>query len=317
MRDRRYNDFGSYLSKRFGCRVQKISIDAGFSCPNRDGTLSFGGCIYCDGRGSGSGAASKGESIAKQIQEAKYRLAARYKAQKFIAYFQAFTNTYAPCNILRKRYDEALEDSKMVGLAIGTRPDCIDAAILDLIEDYTATHMVWIEYGLQSKHNRTLEKINRGHTFEDFVRAVQMTQGRNILICAHVILGLPGESREDVMDTARAVADLGIDGIKIHNLYIPKETPLARLFQEGEYRVLDREIYVTWVVAFLERLSPSVIIQRLTGDPDPSALLAPSWTLNKQRTLGLIRETLKAKDTWQGKLYEPTYYAEHKTVCNR
>jgi hypothetical protein len=164
--------------------------------------------------------------------------------------------------------------------------------------------MVWIEYGLQSIHNRTLEKINRGHTFEDFVRAVRMTQGRNVLICAHVILGLPGESMEDVLDTARALADLGIDGIKIHSLYIPKETPLARLYQDGGFTLLDQETYVRWVVGFLERLPPTVIIQRLTGDPDPSALLAPDWTLNKQQTLSLIRETLESKGTWQGRLYE-------------
>ncbi|MBW2174588.1 MAG: TIGR01212 family radical SAM protein [Deltaproteobacteria bacterium] len=299
-----YNDFGGYLRKRFGCKVQKITIDAGFSCPNRDGTLSSVGCIYCDGKGSGTGAALRAESIRKQIQQAKLRLASRYKAKKFIAYFQAFTNTYAPRDILGKRYDEALTDSDIVGLAIGTRPDCVDDAKLDLIGEYTAAHMVWIEYGLQSIHNRTLEKINRGHTFEDFVRAVRMTQGRNVLICAHVILGLPGESMEDVLDTARALADLGIDGIKIHSLYIPKETPLARLYQDGGFTLLDQETYVRWVVGFLERLPPTVIIQRLTGDPDPSALLAPDWTLNKQQTLSLIRETLESKGTWQGRLYE-------------
>jgi radical SAM protein (TIGR01212 family) len=304
MTPRRYNDFGSYLRKRFGCRVQKITIDAGFSCPNRDGTLSSGGCIYCDGKGSGTGAARMAESIKKQIQQAKARLAVRYKAEKFIAYFQAFTNTYGPCDILRKRYDEALADSEIVGLAIGTRPDCIDEARLNLIEEYTATHMVWIEYGLQSIHNRTLERINRGHTFEDFVRAVRMTQGRNILICAHVILGLPGESREDVLDTATALADLGIDGIKIHSLYVLKETPLARLFQAGGCTVLDQGTYVEWVVAFLERLSPNIIVQRLTGDPDPPALLAPGWSLNKQQTLSLIKKTLEVGETWQGKLFE-------------
>jgi len=303
MPPRLYNDFNGYLRKRFGCRVQKITIDAGFSCPNRDGTLSFGGCIYCDGKGSGTGAARRAESIRKQIQQAKARLAVRYKAEKFIAYFQAFTNTYGPCDILRKRYDEALADSEIVGLAIGTRPDSIDEARLSLIEEYTATHMVWIEYGLQSIHNRTLEKINRGHTFEDFVRAVRMTQGRNILICAHVILGLPGESREDVLDTATALADLGIDGIKIHSLYILRETALARLFQAGGCTALDQETYVEWVVAFLERLSPNIIVQRLTGDPDPSSLLAPEWTLNKQQTLSLIQKTLEVRETWQGKLF--------------
>jgi len=305
MTPRRYNDFNSYLRKRFGCRVQKITIDAGFSCPNRDGTLSFNGCIYCDGKGSGTGAARMAESIKKQIQQAKAPLAARYKARKYIAYFQAFTNTYAPCDILRRRYDEALADSEIVGLAIGTRPDCVDEAKLNLIEEYTATHMVWIEYGLQSIHNRTLEKINRRHTFEDFVRAVRTTEGRNILICAHVILGLPGESRADVLDTATALADLGIDGVKIHSLYILRETPLARLFEAGGCRSLDQETYVEWVAAFLERLSPSIIVQRLTGDPDPLALLAPEWTLKKQQTLSLVQKTLEARESWQGKLYAP------------
>jgi len=300
---RRYNDFNSYLRKRFGSRVQKITIDAGFSCPNLDGTISHGGCIYCDGKGSGTGAARKAESIKEQLRQAKARLAARYKATRFMAYFQAFTNTYAPCDILRKRYDEALTDSDMVGLAIGTRPDCIDEERLDLIQEYTATHMVWIEYGLQSMHNRTLKKINRGHLFEDFVRAVEMTQGRNILICAHVILGLPGESRDDILDTATALADLDIDGIKIHSLYVLGETPLARLFQAGGCTVLDQETYTAWVVAFLEHLSPSIVVQRLTGDPDPSALLAPEWTLNKQQTLSLIQKKMEAKETWQGKLY--------------
>jgi radical SAM protein (TIGR01212 family) len=301
---RRYNDFSSYLRKRFGCRVQKITIDGGFSCPNRDGTLSFGGCIYCDGKGSGTGAARRTESIKEQIQKARVRLAERYKAEKFIAYFQAFTNTYAPCDTLRKRYDEALADSEIVGLAIGTRPDCVDAARLNLIQEYTATHMVWIEYGLQSIHNRTLEKINRGHSFQDFVQALRMTQDRNILICVHVILGLPGESREDVLDTATALADLGINGIKIHSLYILKGTPLASLFQDGGCTVLDQETYVEWVAAFLERLSPNMIVQRLTGDPDPSALLVPEWSLDKQQTLYLIKKKLEARETWQGKLFE-------------
>lgn len=300
---RRYNDFNSYLRKHFGCRVQKITIDAGFSCPNRDGTLSSTGCIYCDGKGSGTGAAASGQSIRDQIQGAKDRLAARYKAEKFLAYFQAYTNTYAPCDILRKRYDEALADPDIVGLAIGTRPDCVDEKKLDLIEKYTATHMVWIEYGLQSMHNRALKRINRGHTFEDFVLAVRMTQGRNILICAHVILGLPGESKQDILDTAAATADLGIHGIKIHSLYVLKGTPLARLYRAGDCTTIDQSTYVDWVVAFLQRLSPETVVQRLTGDPNPYGLLAPAWCLNKHQTLSLIHTTLEERDTCQGSLY--------------
>jgi radical SAM protein (TIGR01212 family) len=300
-----YSDFSSYLRQRFGCRVQKITIDAGFSCPNRDGTLSSLGCIYCDGKGSGTGAAARGASILNQIQQGKARLAARYKAKKFIAYFQAFTNTYGPCEILRKRYDEALADPDMVGLAIGTRPDCIDEERLNLIEGYGTTHMVWIEYGLQSMHNKTLKRINRGHTFEDFVHAVRMTQGRNIMICAHVILGLPGESKQDVLDTATAIADLGIQGVKIHNLYILKDTSLARICGATGFKCLDQHTYVDWVVAFMERLPSSIIVQRLTGDPDPDVLLDPPWALQKQRTLSLIHQAFKERGSCQGTLHKP------------
>lgn len=300
-----YNDFNTYLRQRFGCRVQKVTIDAGFSCPNRDGTLSSKGCIYCDSKGSGTGAALEGKSISDQIRQGKARLATRYKAKKFIAYFQAFTNTYAPCDILQKRYDEALRDPDMVGLAIGTRPDCVDEEKLTLIQGYSTTKMVWIEYGLQSIHNRTLKTINRGHTFEDFVRAVRMTQGRNIMICAHVILGLPGESKEDVLDTAGAMGELGIDGVKIHSLYVLKESPLAMLYGEGGFNTLDEDTYVDWVVAFLEALPPHIIVQRLTGDPGPASLVAPSWTLQKQQTLSLIQQTLKDRKTCQGGFHRP------------
>ena len=303
---RRYNDFSSYLRQRFGCRVQKITIDAGFSCPNRDGRLSFSGCIYCDGQGSGTGAAARGQSIWDQIQQAKARLAVRYKAKKFLAYFQAFTNTYAPLDTLQKRYDEALADPDVVGLAIGTRPDCVDEEKLGLIERYAATHMIWMEYGLQSMHNRTLKKINRGHTFEDFVRGVHITQGRNILICAHVILGLPGESKQDIMDTASAVAGLGIDGIKIHSLYVLHGTPLADLYRAGGFTALDEDTYVDWVVAFLECLDPDIIVQRLTGDPNPSSLLTPAWTLRKQHVLSRIQKTLESRDTRQGRRFRST-----------
>ncbi len=300
---KRYNDFNGYLRKEFGCRVQKITIDAGFSCPNRDGTLSGAGCIFCDGRGSGSGAATIGLSISDQIEQGKVRLGSRYKAEKFIAYFQAFSNTYAECDTLKKRYDEALTDPAIVGLAIGTRPDCIDEEKLDLIEKYTKTHMVWVEYGLQSMDNRTLKRINRGHTFEDYVRAVRMTQGRDILICAHVILGLPGESKDDIIETATALADLAIEGIKIHSLYVVKGTPLADLYQAGGLTTIDQLTYVDWVVAFLERLASDVVVQRLTGDPNRSSLLAPGWALDKQQTLALIHKTFEDRNTRQGNLH--------------
>ena len=301
---KRYNDFNSYLRKTFGCRVQKITIDAGFSCPNRDGTLSLQGCFYCDGRGSGSGAAKQGTSISSQVAQGKTILSRRYKAKKFLAYFQAFTNTYAKPSVLRNRYDKALADPDIVGLAIGTRPDCIDEEKLDIIQQYTKTHMVWMEYGLQSMHNKTLIDLNRGHSFDDFVHAVRITKGRDILICAHVILGLPGESKEDVVETACALADLGIDGIKIHNLYIQDHTPLAERYKAGSVKSIDQLTYAEWVVAFLERLSPYTVVQRLTGDPNPASLLSPAWAMNKQRTLSLINKAFEDQDTYQGRRYK-------------
>jgi radical SAM protein (TIGR01212 family) len=283
--------------------VQKITIDAGFSCPNRDGTISSRGCLFCDGKGSGSGAAKQGQSISDQIASGKARLARRYNAKKFFAYFQAFTNTYAPSHVLGDTYDQALQDPDIVGLAIGTRPDCVDAEKLDLIQQYTKKYMVWIEYGLQSIHDRTLQTMNRGHSAEGFVEAVRMTQGRHILICAHVILGLPGESKKDILETAAALADLKIEGIKVHNLYVQKNTPLADIYHAGGFEVIDQQTYVDWVIALLERIPSDVVVQRLTGDPDSHALLAPQWARNKQETLSLIQRTLDERNTHQGRLY--------------
>ncbi|MBW2219844.1 MAG: TIGR01212 family radical SAM protein, partial [Deltaproteobacteria bacterium] len=213
---KRYNDLNTYLKGIFGCRVQKITIDAGFSCPNRDGTLSTKGCIYCNVRGSGTGAGSKGLSVTEQLRQGKSALSKRYKAKKFIAYFQAFSNTYAPIERLKHLYDEAVEVENVVGLSIGTRPDCVDESVLDLLQDYAKNYMVWIEYGLQSAHDSTLAFINRGHDFNCFKKAVDTTQNRDIKICAHIILGLPQEEKKHMLATAKAIADMGIDGIKIH-----------------------------------------------------------------------------------------------------
>ncbi|MDX9819268.1 MAG: TIGR01212 family radical SAM protein, partial [Desulfococcus multivorans] len=212
----RYYDLNTYFKTIFGHRVHKIALDAGLSCPNRDGTLSRGGCIYCNARGSGTGLYQKGQSITEQIETAKAFLAKRYKAKEFIAYFQSFTNTYAPLPRLRQLYDEALSAADVAGLSIGTRPDCVDEDILSLLESYGKTRLIWIEYGLQSAHDRTLARINRGHDFKAFEKAVQMTRNRGIRICAHVILGLPGETLEDMLETARIVSGMGLDGIKFH-----------------------------------------------------------------------------------------------------
>jgi uncharacterized protein len=294
-----YRDYNSYLRETFGCRVQKITLDAGLTCPNRDGTLGTGGCVYCNARGSGTGAAQS-QSIAAQIRAAKKNLARRYKAKKFIAYFQSFSNTYAPLEKLAKLYDEALADSDIVGLSIGTRPDCVPDAVLDHLAGISKRRLVWIEYGLQSAKDETLALIRRGHTVSQFDDAVRRTRKRSIPVCAHVILGLPGETSEDMLDTARHLALQDIQGVKIHLLYVVAGTVLDRWYSAGSYRPLTREEYVSAVCGFLALLPPHVIIQRLTGDPHPDELVAPPWALEKQKNLAAIHQRLKETGIRQG-----------------
>ncbi|MGB7921096.1 MAG: TIGR01212 family radical SAM protein [Desulfobacterales bacterium] len=298
---KRYNDYNTYLRNVYGCRVQKISVDAGLTCPNRDGTLSTAGCIYCNARGSGTGAHAGGHSITEQLLAGKTALSRRYKAKKFIAYFQSFSNTYAPVSKLRRLYDEALAVDDVVGLSIGTRPDCVAAPVLDLLAGYAADHLVWIEYGLQSAHDTTLALINRGHDVACFQEAVNSTQARGLKVCAHVILGLPQENRAQMLATARFLAGLPVAGVKLHLLYVVRGTPLERLYRAGTYRCLSQAAYVELVCDFLEYLPDHVVIQRLTGDPHPAELVAPKWSLRKRETLDMMKTTLEQRDTWQGK----------------
>ncbi|MGA1795208.1 MAG: TIGR01212 family radical SAM protein [bacterium] len=298
---KRYNDFNGFLRRTFGGRVHKIALDAGLGCPNRDGTVSSTGCIYCNDRGSGTGAWQQGLSVREQILQAQTYLRKRFKAEKFLAYFQSFSNTYAPHERLEALYREALKPDDMVGLCIGTRPDCVPEDTLSMIQGFTGAYMVWLEYGLQSFHDRTLALINRGHTVDAFLDAVRRTRTRGINVCVHVILGLPGEDRGDMLETANRLSMLDIQGIKIHLLYVVKGTPLARLYERGEYTCLTREEYVDILVSFLARLRPDIVIQRLTGDPHPEELLAPSWALDKGKVLALIHDRMEQEDTWQGK----------------
>ncbi len=298
---KRFYDLNSYYRDIFGCRVQKISIDAGFTCPNRDGTVSTGGCIYCNEKGSGTGNFKKGLSVSDQLENGMMFLSKRYKAEKFIAYFQSFSNTYAPVDRLEQLYEEALSFKDVVGLSIGTRPDCVSVPVLELLETYASDYLVWIEYGLQSAHDKTLALINRGHDLDCFLKAVEATQNRNIKICAHVILGLPGENRQDMIKTAETLANLNIDGVKIHLLYVIRNTALEKLFQKGSFKCLEQEEYADIVCDFLERLPKNMVIQRIASDPHPGELVAPKWSLEKNRTRSLIYEMLESRDTWQGK----------------
>jgi len=299
--EHRYYDLNTYFRDLFGCRVQKITVDAGLTCPNRDGTLSTGGCIYCNARGSGTGAHARGLSVSEQLKQGKEALSRRYRAKKFIAYFQSFTNTYAPIPRLKGLWEEALSIPDVVGISVGTRPDCAGEAVLDLLEDVSRRGLVWVEYGLQSVHNATLRRIHRGHDFECFDRAVEATRKRNLNTCAHVILGLPGETRDDMLETARVIGRMGIQGVKLHLLYVVKGTELDRLYRLGDYRCLEQQEYIELVCRFLELLPRQMVVQRLTGDPHPEELVAPAWSLRKSETLNLIKSRLESENSWQGR----------------
>jgi radical SAM protein (TIGR01212 family) len=300
---KRYRDYNTYLREIFGERVQKISLDAGLSCPNRDGTISAKGCIFCDRRGSGTGAwINHRLSVREQVLRGRRSLQRRYGAKKFIAYFQSFTNTYAPLPRLKALYDEALDHDNVVGLSVATRPDCVDRSILELLSAYQRHYIVCIEFGLQSAHDKTLNRINRGHDVSCFEQSVHLANACGLNICVHVILGLPGENRQMMLQTARFISGLPIQAIKIHLLYVIKGTPLADLYEKGDFRCLEREEYVDLVVDFLEALSSDIVIQRLTGDPVKSELLAPAWTLEKSKNIRLIQENLERRNTWQGRL---------------
>lgn len=297
---KRYNQYSRHLQDIFNCKVYKITLDAGFSCPNRDGAISDKGCIFCDTGGSFSQAHSSLLSIENQLEEGIIQLKSRFKAEKFISYFQAFSNTYAPVERLKQIYDKGVSHPDVVGLSIGTRPDCVDAEKLDLIASYKEKHLVWMEYGIQSVHNRTLDFINRGHSFEDFANAVELTQKRGINICAHVIIGLPGETKSDILQTAKTIADMGVNGVKIHLLCVLKNTELENLYNAEQISLLPMDEYVETVCDFLELLPPSVTIHRLAGNGLQKLLIAPEWLGEKFKVLNMIDKELERRGSRQG-----------------
>jgi uncharacterized protein len=299
MTDKRYNAFSDELKQVFGCRVHRISVDAGFTCPNRDGQVGSDGCIYCGGAGSGSFGIARELPVAAQLEEGKEVMVRKYKARKFIAYFQPYSNTYAPPGQLRALYDEALAVPDIVGLIVGTRPDCLPSVVLDLLAEYARRTWFWLELGLQSPYDRTLNLLNRGHDFADFVSAVERCKERGIRVCAHVILGLPGESRKEMLATAGILNGLGVDGVKLHLLHVMKGTLLAGMYEQGEVKVMERDDYVGLVCDFLERLDPRISIQRLTGDGGRD-LVAPLWSLAKFEVLNAIDGELARRGTKQG-----------------
>jgi hypothetical protein len=311
---KRYYDLKSYWINRFGCLVHKLPIDAGFTCPNRDGSVAAGGCVYCDGRGSALRQAGPLPSVGDQVRRGKAFYRQRPKAEKFIAYFQTFTNTYAPVEKLRALYDEALAEEDVIGLSIGTRPDCVPDETLALIRSYAERSHVWLEFGLQSIHDRTLGAIHRGHDAAAFLDAVRRTGGGPILICVHIIVGLPGETREEILETARAIAELPVQGIKIHSLLALEGTELGGRFKRGEVTLMTREEYVGAVCDILEILPPGMVIQRLTADGYREILLGPAWAGNKLAVLNAIDRELETRDSWQGNRWEGTARSESSTT---
>jgi radical SAM protein (TIGR01212 family) len=297
----RYYPFSRYLRRRYGCRVHKVTIHAGFTCPNRDGTRGYGGCTFCNNAGFSPNARTDPAMVRQQLEQGIELTRSRSRATKFIAYFQAYTNTYAPVDHLKALYDESWKFPDIVGLSIGTRPDCVDPAKIDLIASYTGRGEVWLEYGLQSTHDETLKAINRGHGYREFLDALEMTRDRGIRICVHTVLGLPGETREMMLDTHRRLGALPIDGIKIHLLHIMRDTVMEAQYNRGEVSLLGRRQFVDLVCDVLEVLPPTLVIQRMHADAPREVLVAPEWCLDKAGVLDDVKQTLACRDTWQGK----------------
>jgi radical SAM protein (TIGR01212 family) len=304
---RRFNSYPEYFRKKFGGRVQKLSLDAGFTCPNRDGSKGKGGCTFCNNNAFNPSYCRPSKSISAQIQEGIAFHRKRYRrTDQYLAYFQAYSNTYADIRVLRKRYEEALQRDEVIGLVIGTRPDTVDPEILDYIQSLTKHHYVVIEYGIESCYNATLQRVNRGHTFEDSLKALDMTAARGIRQGAHFIIGLPGESEEDILAAMKIVSGLPINNIKFHQLQIVRNTAMAKEYQShpDDFRIYGLEEYLELMRKILELLNPGFVVERIAGESIPGYLLSPSWGLRYDRVLHQFEQLLAQEDSWQGKRFE-------------
>lgn len=296
---KRYTTFTDELRRRFHCRVQRVSLDAGFSCPNRDGTIGSGGCSFCNDRGAAAVGVPVELPLQQQLARSKEYLRRKFRAEKFLGYFQAYTNTYASVDQLRQLYETVLQDPEVVGLIIGTRPDCLPDAVLDLLEELNQRTYLWLELGMQTMHDRTLRAINRGHGHTCLVDAVARCKQRGLRVCLHLILGLPGEERTDMLASLAEVNRLGVDGVKLHHLHVLRNSRFAELYQAGELTLMERDSYVALVCDLLERLDPRIVVQRVMGD-GRSELLAPDWSRRKLEVLNAIDAELEKRDSRQG-----------------
>jgi len=296
---KRFTTFSEELRRLFGCRVQRVSLDAGFSCPNRDGSLGKGGCTFCGDRGAAAVGVPTELPVSEQIDKSKRYLRIKFKAERFLAYFQAYSNTYASVDELRQLYSAALTDKDMVGIILGTRPDCLPEPVLDLLSDLHATTYLWLELGMQTMHDKTLLSINRGHTHACFVDAVRRCKDRGLRVCAHLILGLPGESRDQILASVKELNRLGVDGVKLHHLHVLKGSQMEVEYRNHRLVLMDRDEYVQLVCDALELLDPRIMIHRLMGD-GRSELVAPDWSRRKLDVLNRIDAELLKRDSRQG-----------------
>lgn len=301
--NKRYHTWNYYLRNTFGEKIFKVSINAGFTCPNIDGKVAYGGCTYCSKEGSGDFAGNPKDDLIKQFKEIKEMMLKKWPSAKYIGYFQAYTNTYAPLEVLKEKYETILEQDDVVGLSISTRPDCLEDDVVEYLGELNKRTNLWVELGLQTIHDSTSKIINRGHDYETFIEGVKKLKAKNINIVVHIINGLPGEDHNMMMETAKAVADLNVHGIKIHLLHVIKDTPMAKMLEKNMMTLMTQEEYVNLVCDQLEILPPEMIIHRLTGDGKKEDLVGPLWSLKKWEVLNAIDDTLKSRNSYQGIKY--------------
>ena len=298
-----YNDYGTWIRRQFEFRVQKISIDAGFTCPNRDGRISTGGCIYCDNRTFNPSYCQRRLSVSNQLAEGKQFFARKYPDMKYLAYFQAFTNTYAPIAQLKALYEEALQVEDIVGIVIGTRPDCVSDELLDYLAELNERTFVLVEYGIESTNNDTLLRINRGHSFEQSVSALERTHQRGLLTGAHIILGLPGEDAAESLRQAPILSQLPIDILKIHQMQIIRGTRLAEEFEREPFHIYTVDEYIELIAQYIQRLRPDMVLERFVSQSPKELLIVPHWGLKNYEFTNKLVNYLKAKDIHQGQLF--------------
>lgn len=303
MDNKRYHTWNYHLRNHFGHKVFKISLDGGFDCPNRDGTVAYGGCTFCSAAGSGDFAGNRALPIEVQFQQIKNKMHEKWKDGKYIAYFQAFTNTHAPVDVLREKYEAALQQEGVVGLSIATRPDCLPDDVVEYLAELNERTYLWVELGLQTVHETTAKLINRAHDFKTYVEGVEKLRKKNIRICSHIINGLPMETPEMMMESTRAVANLDVQGIKIHLLHLLKGTPMVKQYEKGMLKFLTFDEYISLVCDQLEILPPEMIVHRITGDGPIDLMVGPMWSVNKWEVLNAIDDELKKRNSYQGKYY--------------